>query len=180
LSACAKDKTPAGYRDAAVLAVMFGAGLRRAELAALDVDDLDLDAGTVTVRQGKGRKARVAHLVGGAAARLHTWLAVRGNDAGPLFVPVNQVREIVVRRMTAQSIYNALAKRARLAGIRDVSPHDGRRTFISNLLDAGADIATVQQLAGHANIQTTARYDRRGEVAKARAVALVSLPGAFA
>jgi integrase len=82
--------------------------------------------------------------------------------------------------MTAQSIYNALAKRARLAGIRDVSPHDGRRTFISNLLDASADIATVQQLAGHASIQTTARYDRRGEVAKSRTVALVSLPGAVA
>lgn len=179
LDACANDKTPAGFRDAAILAVMFGAGLRRAEIAALDVDDLDIPAGTVTVRQGKGRKARVGHLVGGAAARLRAWLAVRGDDAGPLFVPVNQVREITIRRMTAQSVYNALAKRSRLAGVRDVSPHDGRRSYISNLLDAGADLSVVQQLAGHSNIATTARYDRRGEEAKARAVALVSLPGTF-
>jgi site-specific recombinase XerD len=82
--------------------------------------------------------------------------------------------------MTAQSIYNALAKRARLAGIRDVTPHDGRRSFISNLLNAGADIANVQQLAGHSSIQTAARYDRRGEQAKAHAAALGSLTGAVA
>jgi site-specific recombinase XerD len=58
--------------------------------------------------------------------------------------------------MTAQAIYNALAKRSVLAGVTSCSPHDGQRTFISELLDVGADLSAVQQLAGHANIQTTA------------------------
>jgi len=171
-----RDDTIGGVRDAALLAVLYGCGLRRAELVALDHADYHAETRALTVRHGKGDKARVVYLPGSGVGLLGAWLTARGDAPGPLFLPVNKAGAVAHRRMAAQTVYDLLARRIRAARVVAASPHDLRRTFVSDLLDAGVDVATVQRMAGHANVATTARYDRRGEHAKQRAADVLHIP----
>jgi integrase len=176
LRACASDSTPAGARDAAILSLLRGGGIRRAEAAALDLADYDPESGAVTVRSGKGDKDRVVYAPAGARSALRDWIEVRGVVPGPLFYGLVKGGGLVPRRLAGQAMAVVCAARAEEAGIAPFTPHDLRRTFISGLLDAGADIAVVQRLAGHEDPATTSRYDRRGEAAKQRAIELVHVP----
>jgi site-specific recombinase XerD len=206
MTTCQDDpNTNAGIRDAAIIGLMYAAGLRRNEVVRLDVSDYDPGTGKLIIA-GKRNKQRTAYIMNGAADVLHDWLTTRGAQPGPLFVEVNKGGKVLIDRqsltvkpfrkmggvevpnkkagttiyrggaLTSQAIYNMLAKRAREAGIKNFKPHDVRRTFISHLLEAGADIATVSKMAGHANVQTTARYDRRPEEAKRKAAELLHIP----
>jgi site-specific recombinase XerD len=175
MAGCENDPTPAGVRDAAIIGVMYAAGLRRDEVVSLNLEDFRADTGELVVK-GKRNKERKAHILNGAGRAVRDWLAVRGSVPGPLFLPVNKSNKITHRRMTTQAVYKMLRKRAKAAGVADFSPHDMRRTFVSDLLDAGADIATVAKMAGHASVNTTARYDRRPEEAKRKAAGLLHVP----
>jgi site-specific recombinase XerD len=175
INACYRDESPIGFRDAALIAVLYAGGLRRSEIAKLDLENYDGDTGALTILGGKGGKDRLCYMGTGRDA-LEDWLKIRGKAAGPLFYPVRRGGHIEKHRLTEQSVLYILNKRGKEAGVKAFSPHDMRRTFISDLLDAGADIATVQKLAGHADVQTTARYDRRGEVTKQQAAGKLHLP----
>jgi len=173
LFAAAALATNAGARDRALLAVLYGCGLRRAELVELELVDYDAGARTLRVR-GKGDKERSAHVAGGAAA-LATWLTVRGTQGDPLFVAVDRFDRVVVRKLSEQAVRTILKRLARRAEVASFSPHDVRRTFIGDLLEAGADIATVQRMSGHSQVTTTARYDRRGDDTQRRAAGLLRI-----
>jgi site-specific recombinase XerD len=177
-AACEDDdrKKPAmAARDAAILALLYGSGLRRAEAVGLEVADYDREAGTLKVR-GKGNKERLAHLGDASQAALEAWFSQRGFWPGALFVAINKGGRLGRRGMSGQAMLYIARRRTIQASVAAFSPHDLRRTFIGDLLDAGADLSTVQQLAGHAQIQTTARYDRRGEATKKRAAKLLHVP----
>ena len=192
LEACWRDRSLAGVRDAAIIALLYVGGLRRAEIAFLDIGDYQVTSGALKVR-GKGDKERLVYVAGGAGEALDEWLNWRGESGwsehemesggitstesgGALFCPILKSGRLVRRRLTDQAIYNILKKRALQGGVTHFSPHDLRRTFVGDLLDRGVDIVTVQQLAGHANVSTTAKYDRRGESVKAKAASTLHIP----
>lgn len=173
LNVCHSDPSPAGCRDATIIGLGVCCGLRRSEIADLKLSNIDGDRLTV---HGKGNKTRTIYLTRGVDDALADWLVLRGTHDGYLLLHIRQGGEIIWHGLSDVAIYNALEKRAIQAGVKDFSPHDLRRTFAGDMLDAGADISTVQRMMGHANISTTAGYDRRGERAKKEAAGRLHLP----
>lgn len=152
-----------GRRDRAILETLYGAGLRISELVGLDVDDADLDEGSLLVRAGKGSKGRRVPLgraarraVGAYLVRTRPELIKRGRGGGAdpaLFLNARG------GRLSRQGCWKILKRYAREAGLEDrVSPHTLRHSFATHMLDAGADIRVVQELLGHASLATTQVY----------------------
>lgn len=177
LDACARDPTAAGRRDACLVALLAGAGLRRAEAAALTLADWRARSHALRV-VGKGDRERLVYLEDGGTRRaLRAWLEVRGDAEGPLLTPVDRRGRVQFRHLTGDAVYNALRKRRREAGLRQkFSPHALRHFFATHLLEAGANIVEVSELLGHASIEVTAVYAHSGERGKRRAASLISLP----
>lgn len=176
VNACTNDHSARGARDAALIALLYCLGMRRAECAALDLDDYSAASGTLRIR-GKGNKERTGFVVDkGATEAIADWLGFRSLKTGPLLCPITREGKILFNRLTPQSIYNALLTRARTAGLSNLTPHNLRRTSATNLLDRGADLKVVQDLLGHSSLDTTKIYDRRGDPAQRRAASLLTLP----
>jgi integrase/recombinase XerC len=165
LLATPRPKAAGGVRDRAILELMYSSGVRVQELVNLDDADLDLRNATVRVR-GKGRRERLGIVGSHAQAALRDWLAARpslpaGKGAGargtagsrPLFT--NKLGG----RLSVRGVARLLEKHLAVAGLSGrASPHTLRHSFATHLLDAGADIRSVQELLGHKSLVTTQIY----------------------
>ncbi|MDQ4142978.1 MAG: tyrosine recombinase XerD [Actinomycetota bacterium] len=150
-----------GRRDRAILESLYGAGLRISELVALDVDDVDLEGGTVLVRSGKGAKGRRVPLGRAAISAIGEYLTVSRPELATKSTGSSAALFLNARggRLSRQGCWKILKTHARAAGLDDrVSPHTLRHSFATHMLDAGADIRVVQELLGHASLSTTQVY----------------------
>lgn len=156
------EGTVIGIRNAAVVALAVGCGLRRAEMASLTLSSLKLAEGKILIR-GKGNKERWAYLSESVKRRLEAWLAIRGNGGVEnVFLCVRKSNVIQpAHPLRLEGFYTAFERMAEAYGVKPFSPHDLRRTYATRLLDKGAPLDNVQKAMGHSSMLTTQRYDRR-------------------
>ena len=166
LKALMADPSLAAKRDKAVLFLTW-VGLRRSEVEKLTVSDLTPGRGGIlpaVLVRGKGGKERSAPLPHVVFNAVQNWLSLAEIESGPIFLAINK-GGVIQRHKPASgtSIYNWVTARFVQAGVLKASPHDGRRTFISDSLEFSnfGDAAILQRIAGHASIETTLGYDRR-------------------
>ncbi len=177
VSACQSDQSNPnlGIRDTAIITVMYACGLRRQETVDLNLADMDLDNQKIRIL-GKGSKQRFVYLSQDAVPAIEAWLQIRGRQLGPLFTRVSKGGKVSLKRLSPQAIYYILKSRQKEAGVASFSPHDLRRTTITDMLEADIDVLTVSAIAGHASADTTRRYDKRPEDTKREAAEKLRSP----
>lgn len=144
--------TPQHIRNRAILAVLFYAGVRRSELVNLLRTDVDLENGLVTIRHGKGNKARTIPFASNKAIKhLKEWLAILPDDVNVLFPAIRKGGHIQHNKLTTDAI-------RKITDDANFSPHDARRTLITRMLSSGTSLADAQFIAGHSRGETTMRY----------------------
>jgi len=147
-----------GSRDVAIIETIYSSGLRVSELVGLNIEDVNAYSETLLIRRGKGRKERMAPVGGRALAAIGAYQQMRIGrfgpaGRGPLFVNKSG------RRISERSIRRKLDKYLQMAGIPiHISPHTLRHSFATHMLNAGADLRSVQELLGHASLSTTQIY----------------------
>lgn len=176
----------ASARNAAMLAVSVGAGLRCDEMLSLRIEDWTPSrvgethpVDILCVKHGKGNKMRTEWIAGTYRDLLRNWLRIRGDAPGALFTPCvprnnGPCKHDVpgdLPRLTVEMWTAIVKKMAQWAGIPPFQPHDLRRTCATELLLQGADIRAVQTVLGHSSVVTTQRYDLRSQQGARAAVA---------
>lgn len=171
---CLKQDGPLGMRNAALVAAVYGAGLRRTEASNLNVEDFNACSATITVT-GKGNKQRVNPITKRIVDILSCWVEEMGDNKGPMFVRVIKGGKITGDRISSQTVYDTVKKLQRECGLKSLTPHDLRRAFCTHLLENGEDIFVVQDLMDHSSVNTTKVYDKRDQKAKTAAVQALPL-----
>lgn len=174
---CRRDRKHfRGLRDACLLSLAYGAGLRRSEIAGLSLDAYSDERRELRLI-GKGNSERLVPLPLWVVENIRAWLRVRGSEPGAMVCEVTQQGEIrSLRHVSDQSVYMALRRRVALAGVHKLTPHDFRRSYATEILEATGDLVATQRLLGHASPATTERYLRGVERQKKRAVAALRDP----
>jgi len=149
-----------GCRDRALLALLIGCGLRRTELASLDIAHIQLrDARWVIPDlMGKGSRLRTVPVPHWAKAIVDTWLSRAGIAAGPIFRPLDKAGKTRDRHISEDTVWNVVRRYGAQLGKPDFAPHDLRRTCAKLCRLSGGDLEQIQFLLGHASVQTTERY----------------------
>ncbi len=148
----ASSKDERGLRDKAIIETFYSTGIRISELVGLNIEDMDLISGTVKVL-GKGKKERLTPIGEHAIRAIRNYLDSRKKNSEVLFLNKNG------SRISDRGVRGIVGKYLRIASIRKgVSPHSLRHSFATHLLDHGADLRSVQELLGHANLSTTQIY----------------------
>jgi integrase len=175
---CATGGPTGAARDAAILMIMVLYTARRAEITSIQYSDYipEYKPGIAKLTlHGKGRKDRVEFISNGEREIMADWIKIRGTEPGPMFFVVLKSDEIVRRPLKPITIYQMVLRRMHRAGIQNASPHDLRRTAISNLLDL-ADATTVAKICGHTGTNLLMKYDKRKEERMIEALAKLHLP----
>ena len=161
---CAESDTPAGKRDAAIIALGLGTGLRRNEIAHLRLDCIDVPDRSIRVL-GKGNKERKVFPPEAAWNALENWIAIRGTEGCPfVFTAIHRSNKIRVdHSLSTMAVWQIICKRGSALGLNHFTPHDLRRTFATRMLDLGADLDTIREAMGHNSVQTTQRYVKNAE-----------------
>jgi integrase/recombinase XerD len=168
VESAAAVRGPQGIRDSALLMLMVSTGLRRSEVASLNLDCFDFDRDQITIK-GKGGKLRHIDISGVTLSLLIKWRSeIVGKGGHPFFTKVLK-EGVTEKRITSNTVYRLVKNYGKSIGVRDLRPHDLRRTYISLLLEQGTDLSLVSRTVGHASVTTTTRYDKRHVSAQTRA-----------
>src|SRR5271163_364132 len=154
-------KTLTGLRDRAVLALLLGCGLRRAELLRIDIEDLQQREGRWVLpdMEGKGGRTRTVTIPAGVKSRIDAWLFASGITEGRLFRPVTKAGLLGGEEIRDEkAVWRLVMRYAKASGLGKLAPHDLRRTCAKLCRKAGGELEQIQLLLGHASIQTTERY----------------------
>ena len=173
MQVCTCGNTKIGIRDAAILAVLFGCGPRKAELVSIEVKDIDLVGANIKI-VGKGNKERFLEMPSRTAELVAEWLNIRGHGDGKLFVKISRWGTLGDAGLTRIAINQIVEKRITQSGLASATPHDFRRSFITYLLDVDEGIDRISDMVGHSSINTTMRYVRGRAGRNKKAAAKIS------